>query len=212
MAQFTPTELSEREFTRAIRGYNAVEVDAYIDRVVENYAKLYRDNVAMEKKLQDTERRLREAESKLNVLNTDDALIREALVTAKRTGDAAIEEANAKAEAVLSSVKSGCDAILADFKEKIALQKKTLRELQAIAEAFKTELFEKYRTHIELVEGMMPIFKPGPDIKTEEYAAAIVADLKEEISSLYDVPEIVGASGFNTDTLPDVPAISEDEV
>ena len=64
MAQITPSELSEREFTRSIRGYNTAEVDEYINRIVENYAKLYRENIELTKRLAEAEEKIFEKNAK----------------------------------------------------------------------------------------------------------------------------------------------------
>ncbi len=194
MAQFTPSELSEREFTKSIRGYNPVEVDAYINRIVENYARLYRENIALEKRLAETEKRLKDAEDLVKNAKSDDALIREALVTAKKTGDAAIEEAYGKADEILASVKSRCDTILASFRDQIETQKKALEAMQAHVHGFKNELFEKYRLHIELLEQMTPVYEYNPERTADEYVEYIVSDLKEEVAAQYEVPNIQASS------------------
>ena len=51
MAPITPKALSEREFTKTIRGYSVSEVDEYIGRIVENYSILYRENIELARRL-----------------------------------------------------------------------------------------------------------------------------------------------------------------
>ena len=47
-----PHELKNKEFTRVMRGYAIPEVDEYISFVMEKYTDLYRENDALERKLQ----------------------------------------------------------------------------------------------------------------------------------------------------------------
>ena len=68
MAPITPKALSEREFTKTIRGYSVSEVDEYIGRIVENYSILYRENIELA-------RRLSEATGRLENLSSEEEVV-----------------------------------------------------------------------------------------------------------------------------------------
>ncbi len=176
MAQITPSELSEREFTRSIRGYNTAEVDEYINRIVENYAKLYRENIELSK-------RLAEAQNG----NSEETLVRQTLETAKKASDAVIAEAYKRADEILASVKTSCDSILRNFRDKIEAQKNALADIQETVQTFKNELFEKYRLHIELIEQISPVYEYEKELSPEEYVSHVVSDLKQEVAAQYDI-------------------------
>ena len=180
MAQITPSELSEREFTRSIRGYNTSEVDAYINRIVENYAILYRENIELSK-------RLAEMEEKQLSLSAEEELIRKTLETARKAGDSIIADAYNRSDEILASVKAGCDSILLNFRDKITAQKAALAEIQANVKQFKNELFEKYRLHVELIEQLTPMYEYEEELSPDEYVAHIVSDLKKEVTEQYDL-------------------------
>ncbi len=187
MAITTPEELSQREFQRSIRGYNTVEVDAYINRVAENYSRLYRENIALGKRLREMEEKLSEMELKLADAKSDDALIRDALVTARKAGDAAIEEAYGRADEILAAVRTGCNAILQSFRDKVEAQKEALARMQTEVAAFKSDLFEKYHRHVELIEQITPVFEYKEDLSPEEYVSHVVSDLKQEVAAQYGI-------------------------
>ena len=176
MAQITPNELSEREFTRSIRGYNTAEVDEYINRIVENYAKLYRENIALTQ-------RLAEAEALLIASESEETRVRKTLETAKKAGDAVIEEAYTRADDIIASVKSNCDAILKGFRDKVEAQKKALSDIEKTVSEFKSELFEKYRLHIELIEQLTPVYELDETLTPDDYVESIVSELKNDIAS-----------------------------
>jgi cell division initiation protein len=180
MAQITPSELSEREFTRSIRGYNTAEVDEYINRIVENYAKLYRENIELSK-------RLEEMEAGHLSSSNEEELIRNTLETAKKAGDTIVEDAYNRADEILASVKSGCDSILRNFRDKVEAQKTALSEIQQTVLSFKNELFEKYRLHIELIEQISPIYEYEEELSPEQYVSHVVSDLKREVAAQYDI-------------------------
>lgn len=180
MAPITPKALSEREFTKTIRGYNTSEVDSYINRVVENYAYLYRENIELAK-------RLSEATSRLESVSSEEEMVRQTLQTAKRAGDQIIEEAYVKADDILASIKSSCDSILRNFRDKIEAQKNALAEIQQNILTFKNELFEKYRLHIELIEQISPVYEYEEDLTPDEYVDRVVTDLKREVAAQYGI-------------------------
>ena len=41
----TPLDIQNKEFTKAIRGYKEVEVDDFLDKVIESYEKVYNENL-----------------------------------------------------------------------------------------------------------------------------------------------------------------------
>ena len=178
MAQITPSELSEREFTRSIRGYNTSEVDAYINRIVENYAILYRENIELSK-------RLAELEEKQLSLSAEEELIRKTLETARKAGDSIIADAYNRSDEILASVKTGCDSILHNFRDKVEAQKAALSEMQKNVKQFKNELFEKYRLHVELIEQLTPMYEYEEELSPDEYVSHIVSNLKQEVTAQY---------------------------
>ncbi len=175
MEQMTPNEFSEREFTKSIRGYNPVEVDDYIARITEQYTALYRENLALTKKLA-------EAEAKLMTASEEEESIKKTLETARKASDAVMDEAYEKADRVLLSVKTGCEAILGEFREKIEVHQKMLADLKRTVAAFKNELFDSYREHIELIDKLAPDEIAVPEFSSDEYISHIVADMKYQMA------------------------------
>lgn len=180
MTPITPKALSEREFSKTIRGYSISEVDEYISRIVQNYSILYRENIELAK-------RLSEATSRLENLSSEEELVRQTLQTAKKAGDKIIEEAYIKADDILASIKTSCDSILRNFRDKIENQKNGLAEIQQNILTFKNELFEKYRLHIELIEQISPVYEYEEDLSPDEYVERVVTGLKREVAAQYGI-------------------------
>lgn len=197
MAQITPNELSEREFTRSIRGYNTAEVDEYINRIVENYAKLYRENIALTQ-------RLAEAEALLIASESEETRVRKTLETAKKAGDAVIEEAYTRADDIIASVKSNCDAILKGFRDKVEAQKKALSDIEKTVSDFKSELFEKYRLHIELIEQLTPVYELDESLTPDDYVDNIVSELKNDIATQHGISDDTASAEKNTSDTPEI--------
>jgi cell division initiation protein len=49
--KLTPMDINNKEFKKGLRGYNADEVDEFLDEVVENYEELYKENANLKEKL-----------------------------------------------------------------------------------------------------------------------------------------------------------------
>jgi cell division initiation protein len=180
MIPISPKELSEREFSKTIRGYTPAEVDEYIDRLTESYQLIYRENVELA-------RQLGEALNMISVLNEEKQLSKQTLQAAKQMGDKIIEEAYVKADDILASLKTSCDSILRNFRDKVDIQKKSYTDLRHNLLLFKNELFEKYRLHIELIEKISPMIEDEAMLSPDEYAERIVMEVKREVAAQYGI-------------------------
>ncbi len=144
-----PHELKNKEFTRVMRGYSIPEVDEYISFVMEKYTDLYRENDALERKLQS-------ALDALDAMRAEEESIRTALINAQKAGKQIVADASDRADKIMRSTKSDCMRVLAEFRDKAAAERKTLFELKSSIAALKEEMFEKYRMHIEYLEQLTP--------------------------------------------------------
>lgn len=180
MAVITPKDLSGRNFSTSFRGYNKAEVDEYTAKVINNYSMLYR-------RCAELEEQLAVANVRLENINSEERRARKSLDSAKETSDRIIAEAYERADNILVSIKKNCDSILRDFRDKVDIQKDALAEMNARVELFKNDLFEKYRTHIELIEKLAPAFGYDEDLSSNEHVARVISELKHEIAAEYDI-------------------------
>ncbi len=144
-----PHELKNKEFTRVMRGYSIPEVDEYISFVMEKYTDLYRENDALERKLQS-------ALDALDTMRAEEESIRTALINAQKAGKQIVADASDRADRIMRSTKSDCMRVLAEFRDKATAERKTLVDLKNEVASLKQELFEKYQKHIEYLEVLTP--------------------------------------------------------
>lgn len=140
-----PHELRNKTFTKSLRGYNPVEVDEYVDFLIEKYTELYREN-------DELERKLRAAITRLDEIKEDEDSIRSTLIDAKRAANKIKADATERAEMIVKSAKESCNSILADLNDKIELGRETIADLQRDAFELKQELFTRYSEHITFIE------------------------------------------------------------
>ena len=173
-----PHELKNKSFSRAMRGYNSVEVDEYIDFIIEKYTELYRENDELEHKLKATVARLEE-------IKNDEDSIRGALIDAKRAAAKIKAEAEERAEAIIRSAKSSCNTILQDFNRKIEEGRDTLIEIKRDTQELKSELFERYSEHIRFLDKLTDGIEMDDIPDTAALRRSAVNSLKTSIAEAY---------------------------
>ena len=144
-----PHELKHSPFSKSLRGYSTVEVEEHIEFLIEKYTELYRLNDELEKKLRLTE-------AQLDAIRGEEESIRATLINAQKASTRIINEANERADVIMRSAKSSCDRLIAELKANVKKENDRLREVQREVAAFKTALFEGYRSHIEQIEALAP--------------------------------------------------------
>lgn len=176
-----PHELKNKTFSKAMRGYNPVEVDEYIEFLISKYTELYRENDELERKLKATVTRLDE-------MKQDEDSIRSTLIDAKRAANKIKADAEERAEAIVRSAKASCNTILRDFNEKIALGREILADLQRDTFALKQELFERYSDHIRYIDKLTEGFDEDSIPEQSELRRQAVDAIKASIASTYTAP------------------------
>ena len=173
-----PHELKNKTFSRAMRGYNPVEVDEYIEFLIGKYTELYRENDELERKLKSTG-------TKLDEIKGEEDSIRSALIDAKRAASKIKSDAEERAEAIIRSAKSSCNTILADFNEKIESGRATLTALKSDTLNLKQELFERYSEHIKYIDTLTEGVDMADIPDTDSIRREAVSSLKQSIADAY---------------------------
>lgn len=89
----TPNEMSNKEFKKSFRGYDADEVDEFIAEIIEDYEKLYKDNMNLREKMAALNEKL---EHYANIEQT----LQNTLVLAQRAAEQAKENSKAECELI----------------------------------------------------------------------------------------------------------------
>ena len=129
----SPHELKNKAFTRVMRGYNPSEVDEHFDFVLAEYTDLYKEN-------DELVRRIAKLEEQLAEYSKDSEAIRTALLNAQKVSTKIVDEANAKAELIIKSVKESCDAKLEEIKSDIVRECEILNTLRRIRGEYEEQM------------------------------------------------------------------------
>ncbi|SHJ60522.1 cell division initiation protein [Clostridium cavendishii DSM 21758] len=103
--KLTPMEINNKEFKRGLRGYNAEEVDEFLDEIVENYEELYKENSVLKERLTALNEKVdhyAKIESTIqNTLLLAQNTAEQAKATAQKESDMLIKNANETAQKIL---------------------------------------------------------------------------------------------------------------
>lgn len=183
MDRKSPSEAEKRDFQKVLRGYDPGQVDAYINKITENYNELYRY-------VAELERRCSQAEERLFSIDEEKEKAKHTVEVSRAAADKIVSDAYERSDAILASIKRSCDKILKSFRDKIAEQKNTLTAMQNGIFEFKNDLYRRYRLHIELIDKLSPPVKLGEEeeeLSPEEYVEKVVSTMNQEIFAEYGI-------------------------
>ncbi len=151
-----PHELKNKTFSRAVRGYNPVEVDEYFDFLIEKYTEAYKTATELEQKFH-------KVQAKYAELSNDEESIRSAILKAQKLGEAIVNNAHKEAAAKEDDLRGRCDEIIAQAKLKVEEEKENIVRLRKLALDFQHKLYGDYVKHVEMIQEMKLDEMPEPN-------------------------------------------------
>lgn len=103
--KLTPMDINNKEFKKVIRGYSSEEVDEFLDKIVDDYEALYKENAVLKEKIAAMNERI-EHYAKV------EATIQNTLVLAQNAAEQAKLSAQKEAELVVKSANDTAQRIL----------------------------------------------------------------------------------------------------
>jgi cell division initiation protein len=128
----TPVDLETTVFKRGFRGYNAREVQEFMENFGHDYEQLYRENLDLKEKLE-------ESDKKIHQYQLIEDSLRNAMVLAEETAEEAKAAARQKAEQIVREAELNAEAIKMKAREDIQNELRTLALLKNQVEYFKCQ-------------------------------------------------------------------------
>lgn len=150
---FTPQEIQEKTFVKAVfGGYDMQTVDEFLEPLTEDYITLYKENAVLKGKM-------KVLVEKLEEYRDQEQSMRKAILTAQRTADAMIAEAEKKAAQLMNQAESAAPVHQADVSAAAARADAIVRQeeerannARLTARNFIEVLEQDIRGHLELLE------------------------------------------------------------
>ena len=141
----TPLDIQKQEFGVKLRGYNADEVDDFLDLVGADYEKLYREN----KELKDKITILNKSIEEYRTLETS---LRNALLSAQNTADDMKKNATERAQNIIHEAESKASDVYRKIEKDTMDKSQELSQLKSEIEAYKTKIKSFCNGMLEMLE------------------------------------------------------------
>ena len=144
----TIDEIREVSFRRAGKnGYNAADVDAFIDDVTDTVEQLVAEK-------NDCMRKMDILAGKIEQYREDEETVRNALLTSQKLSDTKIKEAQDKADYLIKSAERKSRAILTEAEMATEREKDKFEALHSETAKLRSEIIALYKKHLAMVEEM----------------------------------------------------------
>jgi cell division initiation protein len=108
----TPNEISNKEFKKVFRGYDIDEVDDFLEGIVEDYDKIYKENVTLKEKINSLN-------EKLCHYSNMESTLQGTLVLAQSAADQAKENSRKEADLIIKDAHETANNIVRKAEERI---------------------------------------------------------------------------------------------
>ncbi|WP_316632001.1 DivIVA domain-containing protein [uncultured Ruminococcus sp.] len=144
----TIDEIREVSFRRAGKnGYNAADVDEFIDDVTDTVEQLLAEK-------NDCLRKMDILASKIEQYREDEETVRNALLTSQKLSDTKIKEAQDKADYLIKSAERKSRAILTEAEMATEREKDKFEAIHSETAKLRSEIIALYKKHLAMVEEM----------------------------------------------------------
>jgi len=137
-AMITPLDIQNKDFKRSIRGYKESEVDEFLDEVIKDYEKIYKENIELKDKIV----LLNEQIEKYRALENT---LKETLIVAQNTADEVIMSAKQKAELIIEEANNEAKKIIDEARNEVKRIRKEYEHILKEVIIFRT----RYKSLIE---------------------------------------------------------------
>lgn len=129
----TPIDIQKKDFDVKFRGYDSSEVDLFLDMVVKDYEKIYKENIEMKDKINML------TESVENYKSMEQTL-RDSIILAQKAAEEIRKNASDQAENIVKEAKIKADELRAEAQNDVARTKGNLEALKTETAAYKTQI------------------------------------------------------------------------
>lgn len=134
----TPMDIRNKEFKKAFRGYQEDEVDEFLDKIISDYERIYRENGELKDRISIDNERI---ESYSNMEKS----LQSTLLIAQTTAEDIIANSRKKAELIIKEAEEQSRKIIGEANDNVIKINKEFEELKKEVQVFKT----RFRTLLE---------------------------------------------------------------
>ena len=182
----TPQDIDSKIFKRAMRGYAVDEVETFLQEVSEDYARLYRENLAAKERIEMLSDAVRQYKAMEETLQN-------ALSVAKRSGDDVKQNAYDRAEVIVRDAQIRAEKMIENANGEVEKIRYQYEQMKHSVEVFRAKVVSLLHAQLDIIkdysqiEGNEEILKTA---KTVLEQGAKEEESKEDADTM-ELPEIV---------------------
>lgn len=173
-----PVDILKKEFHRSFRGYNDEEVKSYLERISQDYEKLYKEN-------QDLKEEISSLEDKLRQYKESESTLKNTLILAEKAAEDTKKNAQKEKDLILKDALLKASRLVDKAEKKYISLNNQYEELKQQFILFKTRFLNFLQSQIELINTYELNEKYDSDLFSsfEEAAAGSEQKIKHEVES-----------------------------
>lgn len=140
----TPLDIHNKEFRRVFRGYDEEEVDEFLDQVVREYEKIFKENAELREALA-------AKESNIDKYRDLEETLQKTLVIAQQTAEDIKQGAAREAELIVREARLKAEQVVAAAEEKAKSLLREYEDVQKQTQVFKAKLRSMLRSQLDLI-------------------------------------------------------------
>lgn len=143
--KLTPLDIRHKEFTRAMRGYKDLEVDEYLDEIVDEFERLYNQN-------NDYRDRLEILGEKLEQYQNIEETLKKTLVSAQQQADELKQNSKKEADLILRDAELKARSIINDSYAERQKVHRTVQELKQKYDDLRYQIRSVIESYMNIIE------------------------------------------------------------
>jgi len=144
----TPLDIENKKFYKQmVNGYNVEEVDEFLDELMIDYEKLYKENIELKKNAE-------ELHNDVGQYKDIESTLQNTLVIAQKTADEVKKTAEKQAEQIIKDAELTAKERTAGIENDIIVKEKELAELKKKFEVYKAKMEALLISQLELLKDM----------------------------------------------------------
>ncbi|MGE5328990.1 MAG: DivIVA domain-containing protein [Deltaproteobacteria bacterium] len=140
----TPLDIENQKFKKVVWGYSAEEVDEFLDKVIESYESIYKENI--------------ELKDKIGVLNEGiqhykaiEETLKNTLMVAQTTSDDIKKNAYGKGENIIKEAELKAERIIGEANQEASKARHELEEMKKNYNVFKAKMESQLLSQLEIM-------------------------------------------------------------
>jgi cell division initiation protein len=144
----TPMDIRNIEFKKAFKGYKEDEVDEFLDKLVADYERIYRENGELKDRISiDNER--------IESYNSMEKSLQNTLLIAQTTAEDIVSNSRKKAEMIIKDAEDQARKIIEDANSSVIKVNRDFEELKKEVQVFKTRFKTLLESELEALNATL---------------------------------------------------------